>query len=148
DVRVTAHDGTIKIYRVVVTRLEFVPGDLDPLNPTISGAGNFVYQTVEQPDGRIIIAGSFNTVLGEPRNNIARLNADGTLDAGFNPSPNSIVYAVTVQPDGKVLLGGVFTSLQPNGAPSATLRSRLARVNADGTLDTGFDPKPSDGVLS
>ncbi|MBU4386019.1 MAG: delta-60 repeat domain-containing protein [Actinobacteria bacterium] len=34
-----------------------------------------------QPDGKIIVGGWFATVGGEERNNIARLNADGTLRA-------------------------------------------------------------------
>src|SRR5262249_40113691 len=47
---------------------------------------------------------------------------------------DSTVYALAVQPDGKLLLGGFFT--QVNGTP----RARIARLNADGSLDTSFDP--------
>ena len=102
--------------------------------------------TAVQPDGKIIIAGDFTSVLGVPRNNIARLNADGTLDMSFDPNANHQVYCVAVQPDGKVLLGGPFTTLQPNGAVSPTPRNRIARVNADGTLDTSFDPNANNLV--
>src|SRR5207248_2292279 len=35
--------------------------------------------------GKIAIAGWFNSVQGVPRRGIAKLNADGTLDAGFVP---------------------------------------------------------------
>ena len=41
-----------------------------------------------QPDGKILIGGDFTTVLGVTRNNIARLNTDGTLDTAFNPNAN------------------------------------------------------------
>ena len=122
------------------------PGDLDPLNANV--AGTYVLATAVQPDGKTILAGSFTSVLGVPRSNVARLNADGTLDAGFDPKANSIVNSVAVQADGKVLLGGFFTTLQPNGAASATARQRIARVNADGTLDAGFDPKANSIVNS
>ncbi len=44
-----------------------------------------------------------------------------------------------LQTDGKIVLTGAFTTLQPNGAASPTLRQRIARVNADGTLDITFD---------
>ena len=54
---------------------------------------------------------------------------------------------MAVQADGKVLLGGPFTTLQPNGAASPTLRNRIARVNADGTLDASFDPNANNGVV-
>ena len=55
---------------------------------------------------------------------------------------------IAVQGDGKVLLGGFFTLLQPNGAPSATTRNRIARVNSDGSLDTGFNPNANNEVNS
>ena len=38
--------------------------------------------------------------------------------------------------------------LQPNGAATATTRNRIARVNANGSLDTGFDPKADNAVTS
>ena len=41
--------------------------------------------TAVQPDGKILIGGVFTTVLGVTRNNIARLNTDGTLDTAFRP---------------------------------------------------------------
>jgi uncharacterized delta-60 repeat protein len=121
------------------------PGDLDPLDLNI--VGDYVLVTAVQPDGKTIVAGSYSSVLGVPRQNIARLNADGTLDMGFDPKTNGSVYSVAVQADGKILLGGWFTTLQPNGAPTSTLHRFIARVNADGTLDMGFDPRPNGYVF-
>jgi uncharacterized delta-60 repeat protein len=96
-----------------------------------------------QPDGKIILAGGFTRLsLGVQRNNIARLNPDGSPDFGFYPKPNGYVRFVEIQPDGKILLSGSFHSLQPNGAPSPTTRNYVARLNPDGSLDTGFDPNP------
>jgi trimeric autotransporter adhesin len=82
------------------------------------------------------------------RSKIARVNADGTLDPGFDPKANGIVYSMALQADGKILLGGDFTALQPNGAAGATARNKIARLNADGTLDTGFDPAANSYVFS
>ncbi len=99
-----------------------------------------------QPDGRVLAGGNFTTVqpngatANTPRNHLARLNTDGTLDAAFNPSPSAAPFFISVQTDGKILLGGAFTTLQPNGATVATTRNRIARVNADGTLDLTFNP--------
>ena len=42
-----------------------------------------------QADGKILVGGNFTTLGGQPRNYIGRLNADGTLDSGFNPGANS-----------------------------------------------------------
>ena len=77
-------------------------GGLDPLNVNI--AGGTMYATAVQPDGKIILGGYFDSVLGVPRNGIARVNADGTLDAGFDPNVSdsghfafTFVQSVTVQ---------------------------------------------------
>jgi uncharacterized delta-60 repeat protein len=114
------------------------PGEVDPLNVSI--VGSIVLSTAVQPDGRTLIAGNFNQVLGTGRNHLARLLSDGTLDASFDPNPNGPVTSVAVQTDGKILLGGQFTALQPNGAASPTTRNRIARLNTDGSLDTTFNP--------
>jgi uncharacterized delta-60 repeat protein len=126
--------------------LHAAPGDLDSLNSAVVGTN--VLDTAVQADGKIIIAGTFTSVGGTARSNIARLNTDGSLDTTFDPRTNGTVRTVAVQADGKILLGGEFSTLQPNGAPSAATRNRIARVNADGTLDTGFNPDASGIVFS
>ncbi|MEQ1932693.1 MAG: choice-of-anchor D domain-containing protein, partial [Fimbriimonadaceae bacterium] len=143
---VTAQDGTTtKTYIVNVTRTTTAPGDPElAFNPSIDGSA--VRTIAVQPDGKAIIAGSFTSVNGVPRNNIARLNANGSLDMGFDPNTGSDVTSVALQADGKILLGGYFTTLQPNGAASAVARSRIARINADGSLDSSFDPNANGSV--
>src|SRR5947209_16751172 len=66
------------------------------------------------------------------------MRAQSALD-GFDPNASGTVQVVVVQPDGKILIGGNFTTLSPNGGASVT-RNRIARLNADGTLDTAFNP--------
>ncbi|MGE4072469.1 MAG: C25 family cysteine peptidase [Lysobacterales bacterium] len=117
-----------------------VPGSLEPLNLDI--VGNGVFASAVQPDGKTVIGGNFSSVLGQPRSNIARINADGTLDAGFSPSANLQVLSILLQGDGKILIGGSFTSV------AGSTRNRLARLEADGTIDTGFNPNPSGPVLA
>src|SRR5207253_1576389 len=90
-----------------------------------------------QPDGKVVIGGPFTTVNGVSRDNIARLNADGTLDNSFlngQTGANRIgsVFDLALQLDGKLLIGGDFTIV--NGVA----RNRVARLNADGTVDTSF----------
>lgn len=88
-----------------------------------------------QPDGKLLIGGNFLTVNGIRRRGIARLNADGTLDRTFDPGigANGVVHAIVVQPDGKILIGGDFSQINNNR------RRGIARLNLDGSLDTGFD---------
>ncbi len=124
------------------------PGDLDlPFN---GGTDSVVYGMATQPDGKTIIVGNFTAVQGVARNYIARLNADGSLDTAFNPRPNaySLVDCVALQPDGKILIGGIFTSLQPPGEVVPVPRNRIARLNADGSLDRTFDPNANGYVVN
>src|SRR5204862_5607325 len=77
---------------------------------------------------------------------MALVRGQSALD-GFDPNANGSINVVVVQPDGKILLGGAFTALSPNGGASVT-RNRIARLNADGTLDTAFNPNANGNVRS
>ena len=110
-------------------------GTLDPTFALGQGVNDSVRAIAIQPDGRAILAGFFTSVNGENRNRVARLNYDGSVDGTFNPGggADNPVQAVVLQPDGRVLVAGDFSTY--NGYN----RSRLARLNADGSLDHGFD---------
>lgn len=107
-------------------------GGFDPGN----GADSTVLATALQPDGKIVVGGMFTSIANTNRARIARLATNGSLDVTFNPGSgaNAPVRCVAIQSDGKVLIGGDFTTF--NG----TSRSRIARLNTDGSLDSGFDP--------
>lgn len=112
---------------------------VDPFNPLPNGAPESLAM---QADGRIVIVGSFGNIAGTPRNNVARLESDGSVDTTFaDPGVNTEVKTVAVEPDGKVLIGGAFTSV--GGQP----RHFLARLNDDGSLDTGFADPNFDGSV-
>jgi uncharacterized delta-60 repeat protein len=101
-----------------------------------------VFALALQPDGRLVIAGRFGSVNGENRDNIARLNSDGSLDRSFNASIKESyaeVLALAVQPDGKVLVAGGWGSIDNEDNFSG-----LARLNADGSLDYAFFPDSFD----
>jgi uncharacterized delta-60 repeat protein len=110
-------------------------GTLDATFTPGTGANNAIFTAAFQADGKILIGGVFTSYNGTTRNRIARLNADGSLDATFNPvsGANGTVLAVAIQPDGKIVIGGPFTSYD------GVSRIRLARLNANGTLDTTSD---------
>jgi len=112
-----------------------IDGTLDASFNPGAGADNPVYSLVIQPNEKILVGGSFNRFSGQTRPRIVRLNTNGVVDASFNTGagPNSTVFAVALQNDGKVLVGGDFTSV--DGFP----RSYLARLNANGSVDSTFD---------
>ncbi|MFN9940583.1 MAG: delta-60 repeat domain-containing protein, partial [bacterium] len=80
-----------------------------------------------------------------PFNGPRRFNADGSVDGSFlslNNFANGRVRALVLQPDGKILIGGDFTQY------GNVARNRLARLNADGTLDLAFNPTgPNAGAV-
>lgn len=104
-----------------------------------SGGNGSVEVILPLPNGKILIAGNFTVYDGVPRSNIARLNADGSIDLTFDPGTgaNDEIYSMEIQPNGKLLIVGKFTQYQ--GSP----RNYLARLNVDGTLDTSYDPGSS-----
>jgi len=128
----TSYNGSSKNY---IARLN-TDGTLDPGFNIGTGANGSIQATAIQSDGKILIGGNFTAYNGTTRNRLARLNADGTLDAGFNIGTGADypIYEIAIQSDGKILIGGSFTNY--NG----TSINRLARLNADGTLDNTFNP--------
>jgi len=89
-----------------------------------------------QPDGYIFLGGGFLTYDGVSRSNLIRLSPSGTVDLSFNPGTgaNQQIYTSTLQPDGKIIIGGNFTAYNNIG------RNRVARINANCTLQNTFNP--------
>jgi uncharacterized delta-60 repeat protein len=136
----TSYNGVARIY---IARLN-ADGTMDASFDPGTGANSTVETVSIQADGKIIIGGYFTSYNGVARNRIARLNADGTLDASFNPGigADGYVYTTSIQTDGKIIIGGLFTSY--NGVT----RNCIARLNADGSLDASFNPGiGADGVV-
>jgi uncharacterized delta-60 repeat protein len=111
----------------------------DGFNPNVNGP---VHAIAFQADGKILIGGEFTAVGSFSFKNLARLNADGTVDATFFPNPNGTVRTIAVQSDGKILVGGDFTNI------SARAISYMARLNPDATGDIFFGPQPNGPVHS
>jgi uncharacterized delta-60 repeat protein len=110
-------------------------GTIDTTFNPPGGANNSIFDAALQSDGKIIIGGNFTGVnFNTNYKNLARLNADGSLDNTFNPQVEGGVQSIRIQPDGRILIGGGIYLV--GGAP----RGGIARVNADGTLDPTFNP--------
>lgn len=104
------------------------------VNSTI-GAANAVTLT---PDNKLVVAGHIQHDFA-----LARLNTDGTLDAGFGTAGKVITPVTTTnwdeataivrQADGKLLVGGWAYEGNSSSGNFAVLR-----YSADGALDAGF----------
>ena len=92
--------------------------------------------TALQPDGKMIIGGFFSKLGGTAKAHLARLHADGSVDASFTANTNGLVYSTAVQVDGVMIdyvtlpeMNGLFDA-NWDGQPLETPR----------TLMMGFHP--------
>lgn len=99
------------------------------------GADDWIWTIALQPNGKIVVGGDF-TKLGSggmgatPRHAIGRFNANGSLDASFDPGANDRVNILALQPDGKIVVGGDFSTFG-GGRTGTAPRNRIARLLAD-----------------
>lgn len=97
-----------------------------------------IFALAIQPNGKILIGGTFQWINGQDQSGIARLNADGSLDSSFQIGSGTDrmddVEDILLQDDGKIILVGAINSV--NGVA----RNNIARLNGDGSLDPSFAP--------
>ncbi|MBP6696175.1 MAG: T9SS type A sorting domain-containing protein, partial [Flavobacteriales bacterium] len=142
----TSYEG---VARNRIVRLN-ADGTVDPTFDPGTGFNDPVHALVIQPDGKILVGGDFTSFNGATRERIARLNADGSLDATFQPCEgfNDRVTDLVLQPDGRLLACGLFTSY------AGVARNRIARLfTVDATciasqLTTTADPVISCGAVN
>lgn len=117
-----------------ITRLN-ADGSLDTTFHPGAGANLNVTAIVLQPDGKILVAGLFDTFHTTPAKRIVRLQPDGSVDTSFHTADgfNHYVHCMALQADGKIVVGGEFTGY------GGTACSRLARLNTNGTYDLSFN---------
>ena len=101
----------------------------------IRGANGSLADVALQPDGKIVLVGTMSADILA-----IRLNQDGSWDrpfpgrAGF-PESDETATAVAVRPDGKIVVAGT----------AAGRGILVARLNANGTLDTSFGDAATPG---
>jgi hypothetical protein len=109
-----------------------------PVLPRLDLNGR-VRAVVAHPGGGWIIGGEFTHVNGAPRGRLARLLADGTLDAAFTASANSSVRALAIA-NSRLYVGGSFSTI------NSETRDGLAAIDlGTGTLDAAFVPSVQGG---
>ncbi|MEK8179097.1 T9SS type A sorting domain-containing protein [Flavobacterium buctense] len=113
-------------------------GTVDPSFVTETTFYFKVTSIVLQPDGKILVSGGYTTPVNGIRDGVIRLNTDGSTDYTFSTITGFSgivgIQDVVLQPDGKMVIVGGFSSY------SNINRKYIVRINADGTLDTTFNP--------
>jgi len=111
------------------------------------GNSEIVHALAIQPDGKIVAVGESFSPVTQWDFALARYRPNGTLDPTFGGdgkvttpimSDSDTANAVALQPDGKIVAAG-------EGYTGADYEFALARYNANGSLDAGFD---ADGLLT
>ncbi len=143
DFTTLSPNGGAGVTRNHIARLN-PDGTLDTaFDPNANGS---VYAIVVQSDGKILVGGSFNganSIGGQTRNNIARLDPVTGLADSFDPNANERVDSIAVQPDGKILVGGFFYIHSPGtNSIGGQPRNHIARLDAATGLADSFDPDP------
>lgn len=114
-------------------------GSLDNTFNAGAGPDDRVYTVALMPGGKYVIGGQFNNVDGKENRKIAVLNADGSLDNGFNvgqgpnAGPDGIVLKVGVLKNNKIFASGFFDYF------SGIKRDRTVILDADGSVSNKFN---------
>ena len=131
-----ANDGSGDVYAIIgpsiIARLNSDGSRDADFDTGLSGFNDKVLAIAVAIDGSgdVYASGFFSDYNGMGRNNIARLNSDGSLDAGFVPSPTVFFFALffALAIDGS---GDIYVSSSFGGT--------ISRLNDNGSIDTGFD---------
>ena len=120
--------------RNVVIRLK-ANGSLDPsFTTSLRGKASAV---VEVSADRYLIGGEFTHT--NPRFRLALVDSNGSPAVEFTPPKlSSSVTSIALLSDGKYLVGGDFNDAGCSGCNNL---AKVARVNAKGSIDTGFTPQ-------
>lgn len=120
----------------VVTKILPAGGQDNGFNVPVGGSPGAVrLSSLLMSSGKYLIFGSFDSIGGVPRKNIAILNQDGTVDSSFVPpaSGTGTISSAAVQADGKILIGG------SDFAVNGPLHGNIGRLNANGSVDGAFN---------
>ena len=111
------------------------PAALDTTFNIGLGAGSGINELIIQPDGKVIVAGTFTSFDGTPANRIIRLLPHGEIDSTWitaGGGANHDIRASALQSDGKVLIGGIFNTY------NSVTANRLVRLDTVGNIDPLF----------
>jgi hypothetical protein len=121
-------------------------GDLDltfHYNPVTkqspAGGNGDISDAIQQPDGKLILVGSFSTFNGVPANHIVRINLDGSVDQTFNvgSAADDDIFTITYNATtNKILVAGLFKKFNGSTKPGVTM------LDLDGSLTSSFNFGP------
>lgn len=146
----------MKTFAMIAALVGWLAAPAQAQNPTLAATPNVQVLTrgtinavVRLSDGSVVIGGNFVSVAGAPRRNLAKLKADGTLDATWNPSANGVVTAIVRDAQDNLYVGGNFSSFDANLVSiGGQVRDYLAKLSPTGAgaADAGWNPAPDSAI--
>jgi hypothetical protein len=129
----TVNGGTT---RHNICKTDTTTGVVDALwDPDVTGVAETVYG-LEYDGTYIYIAGSFDTVGGQPRVSLARVSSLGVgavdLTWVFDTQPGDDIFSITGNGAGEIYVAGGFADI--NGTP----QNKFAKITAGGVLDASW----------
>ncbi len=97
-----------------------------------------VYTHLEQPNGKVLVAGDFG---------VKRYEADGSLDSSFNsgiPNGAGTARALALGGNGDIYVGGSFAWYECD----EYFNNNLIKLGSDGSINLSFWPQPNGNVLA
>lgn len=136
-----------------LAKVSLASGAVDALwNPLPDSSANYQMVMALEPghDGSLYVGGSFTTIGGMARRNLAKVSPEGTgaAEPVWDPSPNDTVRDIAVASDGSVFITGSFWAIG-NDFSTALLRWSAAKLSGsgEGVPDASWDPIPGGQVL-
>lgn len=87
-------------------------------------------------DGRIVVGGRFR-LFSDDESFLLRMDSKGVVDTAFSPQTDGAVTQIAPLANGQTLVAGDFESF----GSGTVHQPLLARLNEDGSIDTGFRPR-------
>jgi len=104
-----------------------------------SGFNNYVYKTLIQSDGKILVGGSFTTYSGSTQNYITRLNSNGSVDTTFNigtgaeVSSNGFPIGLIQDQSGSIHYGNPYLTVYSGSSVTG-----YVKLTPSGSIDSTF----------
>ena len=111
---------------------------LDPTFPNQTAFADGPITDIAIQESNYIICGSFATVNGQPKNDLAQIRPNGTVDSSFDTGTGTddFIISIVLNPaDGKIYPGGYINSFD-----GVFGFAGMARLNWNGSIDASFMP--------
>lgn len=115
---------------VVISRMDGSPEITLPADVGPYSGSPWIFSVAWAPDNKLLVGGWFHSLGPYSATNLARLNADGSIDPTFKPVSTATVTAALARPDGKVIAVGEFIN--------AGTTSIVAQLTSTGEIDPSF----------